>query len=215
MNAVEEELAAFRALLAAAAGTTAVEQGFSLRCAAGVLPPCNRVTRCLAQVVADHDAETVLDLGSGSGLLALVASRRAREVVATDLDPRAVAAARFNARASDNVRVLAGDLFAPVADRRFDLIVCNPPFYEAIGPAPRALCEDVTRPFLTRFLRGLGGRLSPAGRAMFVTSSLTDNARVERLARANGLIARRELLHRGRGGSQDVFLWRARAAGGT
>lgn len=71
-----------------------------------------------------------LDLGCGAGVVALLLSRRAVKVVATDINPRAVAMTRFNARlnALENVEVREGSLFEPVARERFDLIASQPPF---------------------------------------------------------------------------------------
>ncbi|WP_431963059.1 HemK2/MTQ2 family protein methyltransferase [Actinacidiphila sp. bgisy160] len=82
------------------------------------------------------DGADVLDLGTGSGALALAAaSRGAVRVTAVDASARAVCAARLNARLNGRrVRVLRGDLTAPVAGRRFDLILANPPYV----PSPRA-----------------------------------------------------------------------------
>ncbi|HYK91258.1 MAG TPA: class I SAM-dependent methyltransferase [Acidobacteriota bacterium] len=78
-----------------------------------------------------------LDLGTGSGLLALIEASQSRHVVATDVTPRAVAFARFNARLNGrtNIEVLQGDLFEPVAGRTFDRIISNPPF--VISPETR------------------------------------------------------------------------------
>src|SRR4030088_1485672 len=76
-----------------------------------------------------------LDLCTGSGLLAIAAALSgASEVVAIDLSSLAVLAARINARLNGvRVRAVRGDLFAPVAGERFDLIVSNPPYLP--GPA--------------------------------------------------------------------------------
>ena len=72
---------------------------------------------------------TVLDVCTGSGLLALVAARKGSRVVAIDVSRRAVLAARINATLNGvTVRSLRGDLFAPVMGERFDLIVSNPPY---------------------------------------------------------------------------------------
>ena len=72
----------------------------------------------------------VLDVGCGAGSLALAAARAgAASVTAVDLDPRAVALTRWNARLNDlEVAAHAGDLLAPVRDRQFDLILAQPPF---------------------------------------------------------------------------------------
>ena len=94
---------------------------------------------------AGHD---VLDIGTGSGALALAASRAgARSVTAVDNSWRSVAATWLNCRLHDAaVTVCQGDLFGPVADRRFGLIVANPPYVPAeLSALPRhrmARCWD-------------------------------------------------------------------------
>jgi methylase of polypeptide subunit release factors len=71
-----------------------------------------------------------LDLGCGAGVVALLLSRRVRSVVATDINPRAVAMTRLNARLNgiDNVDAREGHLFEPVSSERFDLVASQPPF---------------------------------------------------------------------------------------
>jgi methyltransferase family protein len=83
-----------------------------------------------------------LDVGTGCGILALLASRHSEQVWATDKNPRAVAFARFNARLNGiaNVECVTGDLFEPVTGRRFDLVISNPPY--VIAPAMRYLFSD-------------------------------------------------------------------------
>ena len=71
----------------------------------------------------------VLELGTGSGIVALMLASLGATVTATDLNPHAVALARSNAREQDlTIEFLQGHLFEPVGDRRFDAIVCNPPY---------------------------------------------------------------------------------------
>jgi SAM-dependent methyltransferase len=91
----------------------------------------NPTSKFLARFAVQRHSRATLDLGTGSGILSLGASRYSEVVVATDLNERAVACARFNARLNDieNVETAVGDCFAPVADRRFDLILSNPPFF--------------------------------------------------------------------------------------
>lgn len=74
--------------------------------------------------------DRVLDLGTGSGVQALAQSTVAREVVATDVHPRALelAEATLLANRVDNVELRRGPWFEPVAGERFDRIVANPPF---------------------------------------------------------------------------------------
>jgi methylase of polypeptide subunit release factors len=91
----------------------------------------NPTSKFLSRFAVKRRSRATLDLGAGSGILSLGASRYSDVVVATDLNQRAVACTRFNARLNDidNIEAMAGDCFAPVAGRRFDLILSNPPFF--------------------------------------------------------------------------------------
>lgn len=97
-----------------------------------------------------------LDLGCGGGVQSFLAARHSERVFAVDKNPRALAFLRLNARLNGvaNVETLEGDLFAPVAGRRFGLLVCNPPY--VISPDSRhvfmesgrpqdGMCEEVVR----------------------------------------------------------------------
>lgn len=71
-----------------------------------------------------------LDVGCGAGTVALFLAKGATRVVGTDIDPRAIELARFNARLNEiaNVEFRLGDLLAPVGGETFDLVVSQPPF---------------------------------------------------------------------------------------
>lgn len=80
----------------------------------------------------------VLDLCTGSGCLAILAARRfpRATIDAVDLSPDALALARKNVsrhRLQKRIRLLHGDLFAPVKGARYDLIIANPPYVDAAG----------------------------------------------------------------------------------
>src|SRR5581483_6502210 len=85
-------------------------------------------------------ASEVLDLCTGSGILAIHAALRGAESVwAVDISRRAVWAARLNARLNGvHVNARHGDLFGPVSGRVFDLIVSNPPYL----PGPESAVVD-------------------------------------------------------------------------
>jgi release factor glutamine methyltransferase len=151
---------------------------------------------------------TVLDLGTGSGVLAVAAARTARSVVAVDLNPAAVRCARINALLNgveDRVEVREGDLFDPVAGERFDVVLCNPPFYrgEPRTPLDGALFST---DFAERFSGALSLHLTPQGFALVVLSSDGDIAGFEAAFRDAGLtfqtVAERDLV------SERVRLYR-------
>lgn len=116
---------------------------------------------------------TALDLGTGSGVGAVFAGRRARRVVAVDINPEAVRCAKINLsihHLEDHCEAREGDLFAPVGTERFDLILFNPPFFrgeprDALDRAWRA--TDVVE----RFAAQLADHLTPDGYALVILSS--------------------------------------------
>lgn len=111
-------------------------------------PPTDQVmgiaasTRTLAQAMSRAPCRRFLDLGTGCGLLALLASEFAEEVVGSDLNPRAVQFARFNAALNGipNATFVEGSLFEPFQGTRFDRIVGSPPF--VLAPGVRLIYRD-------------------------------------------------------------------------
>jgi methylase of polypeptide subunit release factors len=96
----------------------------------------------LAQLTVRPPVHTALDLGTGCGVQALHLARHSGQVTATDLNPRALDFARLTVALSgvDHVELRQGSLFEPVAGRRFDLVVSNPPF--VISPGERFTYRD-------------------------------------------------------------------------
>lgn len=102
----------------------------------------NPTSKLLSRFTIRQHSRATLDLGTGNAIQAISATSHSDKVVATDLNKRAVAYAEFSARLNgmENIECLAGDGFAPVAGRKFDLIVSNPPFF--ISPSDRYLFCD-------------------------------------------------------------------------
>ncbi len=99
----------------------------------------------LAQLTLRDDVGRALDLGTGCGVQALHLATHSREVVATDVNQRALRLARFNTALNDvrvPVDVREGSFFEPVAGERFDLIATNPPFVISSGTDERLVYRD-------------------------------------------------------------------------
>ena len=88
----------------------------------------------LASYLVRRPVDSALDIGTGSGVLALNLSGQAEAVTVTDVSQRALRFAATNAALNEvDWEILAGDLVEPVAGRRFDQIVSNPPFITGPG----------------------------------------------------------------------------------
>ncbi len=123
----------------------------------------------------DLTGRRAFDVGTGTGVLAFLAARRGASVVATDVEPRAVACARENAERlglAAAVEVREASLFP---EGRADLVLCNPPWIpaDAHTPLERAVYDPGGR-FLSAFLAGLPSHLAPGGEALLVLSDLAE-----------------------------------------
>ncbi|MFG2515767.1 HemK2/MTQ2 family protein methyltransferase [Streptomyces sp. NPDC048584] len=141
-------------------------------------------TELLAGALSDEPVPPgarVLDVGTGSGALAVEAARRGCRVTAVDVSRRAVCTARVNAlRAGVPVRVRRGNLFAPVRGESYDLILANPPYVPAPGrgtpPRGAARAWDAGgdgRLVLDRICREAPALLRTGGVLLLVQSALS------------------------------------------
>lgn len=139
-----------------------------------------------------------LDLCTGTGVVAVASALRGARATAVDVSRAAVTAARLNAlRHRCRVRLFRGDLEAPVAHERFDLITVNPPYVPCEDPAlpargPRRAWDAGTdgRLLLDRVCARVPRLLTSSGTLLVVQSSLSGvTATLDGLRRA-GLRAR-------------------------
>lgn len=148
----------------------------------------------------------VLDVCTGSGVLALTAAATGASVTAVDVSRRAVATVKLNAwRNGLQVRARRGRSYEPVSGERFDLIVSNPPY------VPSADDALPTRGAVRAWAAGRDGRvvldhlcdaapdhLRPNGAILLVHSALIgEDATMERLRQAG--LTRVEVVDRQRG----------------
>lgn len=171
-----------------------------LRALPGVYAPAED-SRLLAAALAAEtlDGARVLDLCTGTGLLAVTAARAgAAEVVAIDVSRRAALNARLNLwRHGGHGRVHRGDLFGAVPAGGYDVIVSNPPYVPAArdrlpthGPARAWDGGRDGRAIVDRICAEGPPRLRPGGRLLMVHSGVNDAEQSLRALRAAGLDAR-------------------------
>jgi release factor glutamine methyltransferase len=100
-------------------------------------PETERLVDLAARRAAALDRPDIVDLGTGSGIVAVLLARRCPRAVVTAVEVSAAAlgVARANAaRHGVDVRFLEGDWYAPLGGERFDLIVSNPPYIADVEP---------------------------------------------------------------------------------
>lgn len=125
----------------------------------------------------------LLEIGVGSGVLSIGCVRAgAKRVTALEINPRAKNVAGFNIvlnACEDKIAIVDGnaDVFKPVAGRRFDYIISNPPF-EPTPPGVDYYSHSSAGPygmdFIDKITRGLDDHLTDEGHAQFVTAAPGD-----------------------------------------
>ncbi|GAB4308121.1 MAG: methyltransferase [Methanobacteriaceae archaeon] len=154
-----------------------------------IIKTCNNVylpaedTFLLADNLIISAGDKVLEIGTGTGLVALYASKSAKKVLATDINPHAVKCAKENVELNHahNVEVRLGNLFLPLKNEKFDLILFNTPYlptedYEKIDDDLNAAWDGGVdgRKIIDLFLNDVKDYLNKGGRVQLVQSSLSD-----------------------------------------
>ena len=149
--------------------------GRNLRVGADHVLGISSASTSLAQLTVREPVERALDLGTGCGVQALHLAGHTREVVATDVNERALWMTRLNAELNGafaeetgggRLDVRDGSLYEPVAGERFDLIVTNPPFVISPATGERLVYRDSGLPgdeVVRRVVSQAPGHLRPGG----------------------------------------------------
>ncbi|NJE50079.1 HemK2/MTQ2 family protein methyltransferase [Thermococcus sp. 9N3] len=169
-------------------------------------------TFLLAETLEVKPGEMALDVGTGTGIIALLMARKAKYVLGVDVNPKAVELARRNALLNGirNVEFRLSNLFENVSGR-FDVITFNAPYLpgEPEEPIDLALVGGETgREVIYRFIREVPDYLTENGRVYLVQSSITGIEETLNLFREVGLraevVAKRHLFF------EDIVVVQAR-----
>lgn len=129
----------------------------------------------------NFSAKNILDLCTGPGMHAILLSKNAKKVTGVEISKEVVNVARFNTvlnRVNDTVAILQGDLFAPLSNHKFDVIVSNPPYI----PVPDAVNYPVFGRggedgllVLKRIINEIGDYLTKTGIGLILGITFGDN----------------------------------------
>src|SRR4051794_25613713 len=144
----------------------------------GYVSTFSPTTAWLAALTPRRRVRTAVDIGTGNGAHALLAARHSNSVIATDLNPRALAYTEINAALNglDNIETRRGSLFEPVAGEEFDLITCNAPF--VVSPETRWQYRDAGMPadqLSELVVRQAAGALAAGGYASLLVSWVAES----------------------------------------
>ena len=160
-----------------------------------VYPAVTRNTGRFIAFQPSRPCDQMLELCGGTGLAALRASAFARKSWTADITARATACADFNIRLNGltNVKAVEGDLYEPVGDETFDLIVAHPPYVPALTENKLIFRdagqdgEQITR----RIIEGAPRYLRPGGR-LYCLCQATDRKGALLETRVRGMLGEAE-----------------------
>ncbi len=155
-------------------------------------------TFLLAKNLEIKEGQSVLEIGTGSGLVSMYASLLTDDVTATDINYNALELAEKNFKLNNinTIKLEFGDLFEPVKDKKFDVILFNTPYLPT--DSEDIINDDLNYAFdggldgrkvIDRFINEVSNHLNDKGIVQIIQSSLSDNNRTLDMFDRNGFIA--------------------------
>ena len=152
----------------------------------------------LAENLEIKEGQSVLEIGTGSGIVSMYASLLTDDVTATDINYNALELAEKNFKINniDTIKLEFGDLFEPVKDQKFDVILFNTPYLPT--DSDDIINDDLNYAFdggldgrnvIERFINQVSNHLNDKGIVQMIQSSLSDNDRTLNMFDRNGFIA--------------------------
>ena len=155
-------------------------------------------TFLLAENLEIKEGQSVLEIGTGSGLDSMYASLLTDDVTATDINYNALELAEKNFKLNNinTIKLEFGDLFEPVKDKKFDVILFNTPYLPT--DSDDIINDDLNYAFdggldgrkvIDRFINEVSNHLNDKGIVQIIQSSLSDNNRTLDMFDRNGFVA--------------------------
>lgn len=152
----------------------------------------------LAENLEIKEGQSVLEIGTGSGIVSMYASLLTDDVTATDINYNALELAEKNFKINniDTIKLEFGDLFEPVKDQKFDVILFNTPYLPT--DSDDIINDDLNYAFdggldgrnvIDRFINQVSNHLNDKGIVQMIQSSLSDNEKTLNMFDRNGFIA--------------------------
>lgn len=152
----------------------------------------------LADNLLIKEGQSVLEIGTGSGIVAMYASKLTDEITVTDInfDACRLAEKNFRENGIENIEILFGNMFEPVKNRKFDVILFNTPY---LPTEEGEVLEDTInyafdgglngRKVIDVFLNEVGNHLNEGGIVQLIQSSLSGNEETLDMLDKSGFIA--------------------------
>ena len=152
----------------------------------------------LAENLEIKEGQSVLEIGTGSGIVSMYASLLTDDVTATDINYNALELAEKNFKINniDTIKLEFGDLFEPIKDQKFDVILFNTPYLPT--DSDDIINDDLNYAFdggldgrnvIDRFINQVSNHLNDKGIVQMIQSSLSDNEKTLNMFDRNGFIA--------------------------
>ena len=148
----------------------------------------------LAKVIENEDLKKkkILEIGSGSGFLAILMEQQGAEVLASDINEEAVKAVKLNAKNNNiDLKVISSNLFEKV-EGNFDFIIFNPPYLpeKTLHRDNQYYGGKTGREVIQKFIENSGKHLKKNGRIFIVFSSITGEKEIIEIFHSYGFISK-------------------------
>jgi release factor glutamine methyltransferase len=184
------------------ATVTARVQGLDLKILPGVFHPkyfgSSGILAKFVSSLALRD-KAFLEMGCGSGVVALCAARAGAKVTAVDINPDAAQCTLINAAANQlRVSTHVSDLFSALQGKRFDAVAWNPPFFPGTPNTPieAAFYGGPNLEVIRRFVTEVRTHLNPGASVFTILSSDIAVDEIEQLFRNEGFSVSRPVSQR-------------------